>query len=418
VEQGGRLQTVDAIRGFAVCGILIMNIVSMGMPGYAYIDPSYYGGASGANLAAWALAYVFADGKMRMLFTMLFGASLAITTDHSDRPVRVHYSRMAWLLVFGMIHGWLFWYGDILVEYALVGMILFWARKWPVSALIYAGLLLIIAGAALELSNGYAAEKLREAASVPGASAAAKQAWADMLGQLAPPKSVIPFELSHYRGGFWSAFEARKPMILLFQTTFLPVNLIGTTGIAALGLASYRSGFLSGNWRRSVYVWIVVAGAVALPLYVPIIRWLITENFDPVLMTATNNISLVLRLFVGFGYAAALVLLVQSGAARWLVTRLAAAGRMAFSNYLGTTFLTTTIFYGYGLGLFGTLERAQLYWIVLGVWVFILAWSKPWLARFHYGPLEWLWRSLARGQRQPFQRRVGSLGPLETSPGA
>ncbi|CAM3177097.1 DUF418 domain-containing protein [Sphingomonas antarctica] len=414
----GRLETVDAIRGFAVCGILIMNIVSMGEPGYAYIDPSYYGGATGGNLAAWALAYVFADGKMRMLFTMLFGASLAITTDRAEHPARVHYSRMVWLLAFGMIHGWLFWYGDILVEYACIGAILFVARKWPVSALIYAGLLLIVVGAGMELANGAAAEKLREAASMPGASAAARQAWTEMLVQLAPPKSVIAFELEHYRGGFWSAFEARKPMITMFQTLFLPVNLPGGVGIAALGLAAYRSGFLGGAWRRRRYVWVASAGAVALLAYVPIVRWLIASHFDPVLMTLTNNLSLLLRLFVAFGYAAALILLVQSGAMRWLVTRLAAAGRMAFSNYLGTTLITTTLFYGYGFGLFGTLERAQLYWIVLGVWTLILLWSKPWLARFHYGPLEWLWRSLARGERQPFLRRAGQLGPREQFPGA
>lgn len=413
-----RLATVDAIRGFAVCGILIMNIVSMGLPGYAYIDPRYYGGATGGNLVAWALAYAFADGKMRMLFTMLFGASLAITTDRAEQPVRVHYSRMFWLLVIGMIHGWFFWYGDILVEYACAGAILFVARKWPVPALIYAGLLLIVAGGALELANGYAAERLREAASVPGAGAAARQAWADMQVQLAPPKSVIAFELTQHRGGFWSAFEARKPMIIMFQTVFLRVNLIGTVGIAALGLAAYRSGFLSGAWRRSTYAWIVLAGAVALLGYIPIIRWLIAAGFDPVLMTVTNNLSAALRPFVAFGYAAALILLVQSGAVRGLVARLAAAGRMAFSNYLGTTLITTTLFYGYGFGLFGTFARAELYWIVLGVWAAILLWSRPWLARFHYGPFEWLWRSLARGERQPFHRRPGSLGRVEISSGA
>ena len=105
-----RIITIDTIRGFAVCGILVMNIVSMGEPGYAYVDPNYYGGAHGADLAAWALAYVFADGKMRALFTMLFGASLLLITDAAeDRasgPARVHFARIFWLFAFGMLHAW------------------------------------------------------------------------------------------------------------------------------------------------------------------------------------------------------------------------------------------------------------------------------------------------------------------------
>src|SRR4051812_15573544 len=106
VSQPSRIINLDVIRGFAVCGILVMNIVAMGEPSYAYVDPHYYGGAQGADLAAWAIAYVLADGKMRALFTMLFGASLLLITDAAeDRtpgPARVHYARMFWLFVFGM----------------------------------------------------------------------------------------------------------------------------------------------------------------------------------------------------------------------------------------------------------------------------------------------------------------------------
>ena len=86
------------------------------------------------------------------------------------------------------------------------------------------------------------------------------------------------------------------------------------------------------------------------------------------------------------------------------VSRVAAAGRMAFSNYLGTSIAMTTIFYGYGLGLFGDVGRWALYLVCIGMWAVMLLWSKPWLDRFRYGPLEWLWRSLARGKLQPMRQ--------------
>src|SRR5687767_397146 len=112
-------------------GILLMNIVDMAMPGYAYYDPTYYGGSEGVNLLAWALNYALFDGKMRGLFTLMFGASTALVADRALRsgesPAKVNFSRMFWLFVFGMIHAWLIWYGDILVLYSVCGMIAYFA---------------------------------------------------------------------------------------------------------------------------------------------------------------------------------------------------------------------------------------------------------------------------------------------------
>jgi uncharacterized protein len=110
------------------------------------------------------------------------------------------------------------------------------------------------------------------------------------------------------------------------------------------------------------------------------------------------------RLLMIIGYAAALILLIRAFAKRGWITRVAAAGRAAFSNYLGTSIVMTTIFYGYGLGLYDEVGRAQLWLFVVGAWIVMLLWSKPWLDRFHYGPFEWLWRSLARWRWQPFAK--------------
>ena len=111
------------------------------------------------------------------------------------------------------------------------------------------------------------------------------------------------------------------------------------------------------------------------------------------------------------GYAALVILFMQRFHESRLAQRLVAAGRMAFSNYIGTSILCTLIFNGYGLGWYGDLERWQCYFVVIAVWAVILLWSKPWLDRFHFGPLEWLWRSLARARLQPFARKKEGTCP-------
>lgn len=107
------------------------------------------------------------------------------------------------------------------------------------------------------------------------------------------------------------------------------------------------------------------------------------------------------RLLMAAGYIGLLILLIQRFSSHPLLHRVAAAGRVAFSNYLGTSIVMAFLFYGWGLGLFGTVGRAQMILLVLSSWVTMLLWSKPWLMRYRYGPLEWLWRSLARRERQP-----------------
>jgi uncharacterized protein len=110
------------------------------------------------------------------------------------------------------------------------------------------------------------------------------------------------------------------------------------------------------------------------------------------------------RPFIALAHASVLLLIVRAGLFQDLVSRLEAAGRMAFTNYLMTSVITSLVFCGYGLGLYGHLSRAEQLWVVAGVWALILLWSRPWLARFRYGPLEWIWRSLVQWKRQPFRK--------------
>lgn len=409
---GGRIVTIDAIRGFAVCGILVMNIVSMGMPVYAYVDPHYYGGAHGADLFAWEAAYVLADGKLRALFTMLFGASLLLITDAAeDRtpgPARTHYARIFWLFVFGMLHAWFVWYGDILVDYAIAGAITFFARKWNKSAIGFAAICLIGFSLAQNFVEFHDMQVLRTLAYTPHPPADAVQAWDKVLAQTLPLPDTVAREIGLYRGGFADVFRMRAMTAHDYQTVYLPIGMPETLGFVLLGMLLYRLDFWSGGWSKRAYRWTIIVGVVTVPLYLPLVRAIETHHFDPAFLPLADALTLLLRPFLALAYAAAIILAVQGDRARWLTKRLAAAGRMAFSNYLGTSLIMTTIFYGYGLGLFGQLHRAQLYWLVIGQWALILTWSPWWLRHFHYGPFEWAWRSLSRGHLVRLRQAIAS----------
>lgn len=404
VAERERYQTLDAVRGFAVLGILLMNIVSMGLPAYAYVNPNYWGSEGPLDYALWSVMFVLADGKMRALFTMLFGASMVLIAERAAErpaglsPAQTHYRRIFWLFVFGMIHCWGFWYGDILVQYAAGGAVMFLAWRWRPRALAILAAAMLLLQLGMTYAHYANLASLQATAAAPGASAEAKQAFRNTLAEEVPDRAAAEREIVLYRGGVADAFEARKPMATFFQTFLLPVSMPEIFGFIALGMLLFRTGFLTGHWSgRHYWMALGIGYLVAAPLTALVAQALAASNWNPVTMPLYDAASFALRPFIAIAHAASVILLVRSGAARWLVERLAAAGRMAFSNYLGTTFLTTTLFYGYGLGLFGHLSRAELYLVVLAVWALILAWSKPWLARFDYGPLEWLWRRLARG---------------------
>jgi uncharacterized protein len=405
-----RHNTLDAVRGFAVMGILLMNIVSMGMPTYAYIDPLIYGNEGPADLAAWFANYVLADGKMRALFTMLFGASMVLIAERASagdgrEPAATHYRRMFWLFVFGMVHAWLIWHGDILVLYAIAGSLCFLLWRANARSLWAFVLLFLAIQFALNLSHWSMLDTARTAASVAAPSVDAVANWQEMLAAQVPTASAIAAELAGFRGGVASVFETRAPLTMIFQTFLLSLMMAETLAFIGLGIVMYRNGFLLGRWSRAAYWRTIALGyMVAVPLTALVAQNLLMARFDIVALPIADTLSLLLRPFIALAHAAAIILFVQSTGARWLSVRLAAAGRMALSNYIGTSIVATTIFYGYGLGYFGHLSRWQLYAVVALIWVLILAWSKPWLDQFLYGPIEWLWRSLARGQRQPMRK--------------
>lgn len=386
-----RLVALDSVRGVAVLGILLLNIVSFGLPDAAYLNPRAYGGWHGADLAAYLVNFVLFDGKMRGLFSFLFGASMLLVIERAqakgESAASVHYRRMGWLLAFGLAHLWLVWKGDILAHYALIGMLAFGLRDLSTPRLLVLGTMLIGATSVL-----FAALPITILAGHD------PRAFVEIMGIPAPDR--IARELALYRGDYAGILRARFAAHAASPLAMLWVYGPETMAYMLFGMAGLKSGMLRGEWPRARYWrWLRVCWGIALPVYVALAVWLVVARFDLfAVAVAAWALPVPLRPLMIAGWACLILLLAKPGGA--LTGRIAAAGRMAFTNYLATSLIATTLFYGYGLGWFGTLSRWQLYLVVAALWAAMLLWSQPWLARFRFGPFEWAWRSLARGRWQ------------------
>lgn len=406
-----RLLSLDIVRGVAVLGILLLNIVSFGMPEAAYFNPRAYGGTDGADLGVYLVNFIFFDGKMRGLFSFLFGASMLLVIERAEAggrsPAAVHFARMGWLLVFGLAHLWLVWRGDILAHYALVGMIAYLLRDIRPAQMLPLAIMLVILSTLLFSGLPLTVHGLQEPAANAAEAAENARRLRDLVdGFGVPAPADLAHELALYRGDYATIVRER-----FRELAFIPLAMLGLFGCETLaymlfGMVAYRTGMLTGAWERRRYLrWLLVCWGIALPAYVVLATWLLHADFSLFAVTlAVMVLTTPIRPLMIAGWICAILLLARAGGA--LTARLAAAGRMAFTNYLATSLLCSTFFNGYGLGWFGHLSRWQLYLVVLAVWALILLWSKPWLEHFRYGPFEWLWRSLARGRIQPIRRSV------------
>ncbi len=403
-----RIASLDFIRGIAVLGILAANIVGFGQPFTAYMYPSAFGVPHGeVSDWLWAGQFVLIDGKMRGLFTLLFGAGLALFMDRawargSTRWLQVR--RLFWLLLFGLVHYYLIWRGDILVIYAVSGFIATLCLRWTARRLLVVGLLGYLAGAIVYL--GMMSLPYFVAETDLGTQPQFAEMRDNMAVQLEEELEKAERELTiigegsyaDYLGYIFSEYATGAvDMLPIFMLESLPLMLIG--------MALFRYGLFSGGIdTRKMRLWGWVGIAVGTALTIPIALWALERDLSYWSTIAAYMGFLPLpHLPVVLGLAALLALW-GAQANGWLARRLSAAGRMAFSNYLGTSILMLVVFHGWGLGLFGELTRPALYGVVLAAWVIMLAWSQPWLARFRYGPLEWLWRCLTYGRLFPLRR--------------
>ncbi len=406
-----RIAGLDVTRGFAVMGILLMNIVAFAMPDGAYISPHTWGGDSGSDLWVWAANFVLFDSKMRGLFSLLFGASTLLVIQSAvaseQGAARVHYGRMIVLALFGLAHFYLIWFGDILFIYAMCGMLLFAFRNLSMRALRrwFVGFFLI----------GFLTSGLMMGSLLLGASPAAppqlREAHQRVAADFAREGEKTQEQLTLYRSNFSTIVTKRFSQS--WYAPFVNIAMFGaeTLALMLLGMMLFKSGMLQGQWPvERLDKWRNRCLGIGILVNLGLLWWQLAGGLQPItLMFSTFFASVPFDFVMSAGYAAMFMGLAQRHADHAMIARVAAVGRAAFTNYLGTSILMTALFYGWGLGQFGLWSRTAVYAPVVGVWIIMLLWSGPWLARHHYGPLEWLWRTLSRLSLQPMRKnRPGS----------
>ena len=393
-----RINQLDVMRGFALLGILIMNIISFGLPQAHYFNPHAEGALHGWNRAALVFAEFFANEKFMGLFSLLFGASVILFTDKLEEKGRsawtFHMRRNGWLLVFGLLHAYLLWIGDILFTYALCSVWLFFVRKWSARSLFIASgasvLLLLLADAMMGLS-------------VPYWSAVEVTEFAEFW---APSSAYIAEEVATMRGAWGDQMTMRVPSAMTMQTEYLPMLALRATAMMLLGMGLYKSGVLNGGMDRR---WNGGFALIGLTLGLAITGWGFqyseAHDWSMEVFFIGGFFRRLGMVFLVLGYVGSILWLCEGPVKSWLERWLAPLGRMALTNYLAQTVICTTLMYGHGFGLFSSLGRAQLWLVVVPIWVVQILASKWWMDRCAFGPIEWGWRSLTYWRIQPWSPR-------------
>jgi uncharacterized protein len=413
-----RLGSVDVLRGFAVLGILAMNIYAFAMPFPAYGNPLIGGRTSVLDLGTWWTTHVFFEMKFMSLFSALFGAGLALMAERAEaRGVRfggTYYRRLLWLLLMGAVHAYLFWFGDILFGYAICGLILYPLRRWRPHTLIAVGLILLCVMVPIALGFGFVVMLKMEVSAMEAIEAreAGEELTEKQLGEIEgweqfnPGPEQLQDEIDAYRGGYLGQVVYRAPIVAMFQTVFLVVfGFWRICGLMLIGMGLMKLGVLSARYSTRFYACGAVIGfAVGLPVTWLGARGMFDHEFEVFYMNQGGYFPNYFgSLFLSFAYLSVVMLVFKSGILTGLTRRLAAVGRLALTNYLSHTLICTTLFYGWGFGLFDHLGRFQQMFVVLGIWILQLIVSPIWLEWFRFGPAEWLWRSLTYWRRQPMR---------------
>ncbi|NBB53464.1 DUF418 domain-containing protein [Rhizobium sp. CRIBSB] len=387
-----RIFNLDVLRGWAVLGILAVNAMAFAWP----LEVEMAGAKPFADSAAnqwghWATDVFFAD-KFRTLFTMLFGVSIFLVGgDRSDEGRgKLLRSRLFWLLIFGLIHGLAFWYGDILLHYAYCGFLMLLMRSMKPAPLIWIGGLITLLWGLLAVLGPIVF------ASLPAEFMAKAQA-----NQPQVSTEDIMATVAVYKEGTGAWIENAKAWAQLqfFSLFLIPISI----PLMMLGLGLFKSGFLGGRSPVVIYLLLILLTGANLAVF----GWATLPGMDAdsLPIKGLDDAAGGLAPLITLGYASLLILLTRFGG-RVITGVLAPVGQMAFTNYLTQTLIMVTLFYmPWGTQWFGTMGPGQLWSIVGAVWIAQLIWSPLWLSVFNLGPLEWVWRCLTYGRMVPLRKR-------------
>lgn len=392
-----RIITIDVLRGLALFGIIAANIRAFSGPAIVYIDPALLWPELADRLAQ-AFIDTFVQGKFIAIFSFLFGVGFAVQLSRAQARGgafgNVYARRLAGLLVIGLIHGLLIWWGDILVPYALTGFLLFFFRKssnlsvtlWAIILYLFPTILIVIV-LLIPLLTGVP---------IP----------AD------PPPTPDDLEsiVAIYAEGSWGEIQAQRAReAVRFNWTYSLIMIPNLLGLFLFGVLAWRKRIFEPppaslpRYRKAMILGFaigILANGAATTL-----RWF---NPEPLMTPTISQLPAYLLQGIGnpalsVGYVALVILLCQQERWRSRLGRAGAVGRTALTNYLMQSVLATLLFYEYGLGLYGMGPAALLVPTIV-IFAFQLLVSRWWIERFRFGPVEWLWRSITYGRVQQMRR--------------
>lgn len=419
-----RIAVLDILRGIGLLGILVLNIYEFASPTPM---PDVPIGLPKAALTGWHTAldqaifwcsWLFAEGKMRSLFSILFGAGVVLLTerfegdDRSKRATAIFYRRNLWLLVIGICHGFLIWNGDILVDYALLAMtVLYFIRHLRPRTLVVIGLFLwVVVGTwgtlrAFGVADALRADDALRVARAAGSAASSEQRVmiANAVREEQTTAAHIQEDIQVHHDNYWTGWKVRVDeeigLLLLKANGLFP----GYLGAMIFGMGLYKTGFLTNRRPVREYVtWLFVGYAIALPMIAMGLWRFQQTGFTPAAQARWLLEPYCLEVAAGtIGNLSLLLLLLRSKFWQWALSPIGNVGRTAISNYIFTSLVCKWVFSWGPWKLYGRLEYFQWYCVVAAVWTLNLTLSSLWLRFFAFGPLEWLWRSLTYGEPQP-----------------
>ena len=423
-----RIEILDSLRGVAVLGILLMNIPYFALPDPTQLyDLAVLNEMGTINQKVWLVITWIFNGTMRALFALLFGAGIILFTQRQEQKIPGPRSadyfirRQMWLMLFGLINFYvLLWIGDYLFPYACCAFLLYTFRnKSPKTLLIGAGicLLLMVVRENVDLvrnkntiSRGEAVSRLDTSiVKLSNEQAAELNAMTAFKNRtsLENRKKIAENSLKEVRGNYSMLYKyqtTRGMDIFIYLAYYQIWSLLL---FMFIGMAFYKNGILTGKASSTKY-WLLfiigLGGGLAISWYR--IQLLMQHEFNSFEYTKNVifNFNEIGRMFRALGIFGLIMLMYKSGFFKWLFDLMRPVGQMAFSNYLGQSFLMGLFFYGIGWGMFGKLQRYEIYYVVGITWVIQIIFSHVWLHYFQFGPLEWIWRQLTYWKKFPLKR--------------
>ncbi len=434
VLQKERIEIIDSLRGIAILGILLMNI-----PAFAYAvmghDPSLKNEYGTINYYIWYFVDWIPDGTQRALFSMLFGAGIILfisgkeKQEHKISSLDFFLRRQLWLIFFGLVNIYIFlWRGDILFDYGCYGFLMLVFRLWQPKKLLTAAAVCFLFMLARENRELYLEKRTilrgeavaRMDTSITKLTGEQKEylgAMLEMKEKSEPAKRIKRMERGNQlmTGSYGNLYDYRTDSYLSSMLIYSYFSIWDVLLFMFIGMAFFKMGILTGNASIKLYAVFAVVG-LGLGLLVSYYQ------LRPHIETKFNHFEYIKNISVSFyelgrtlrtfGIFGLLMLMYKSGVFNWFFTLMRPVGQMAFTNYLTQSIIGAIIFYGIGFGLFGKLQRYEVYIIVLCIWMAQIAWSNIWLRYFQYGPFEWVWRQLTYWKKLPLRNPSNDFGPI------